>query len=103
MFSKNRFLLPLVLVAFMLGVCRAAAGDDRPAKSSQAGGANADAHSDKSLREQDIYIPYEKLRQVFEKHGRGVFLPYEKFEELWQAAQDKTRPAARAAAAGAAR
>ena len=49
--------------------------------------------SDKSLREQDIYIPYEKLRQVFEKHGRGVFLPYEKFEELWRAAQDKTRPA----------
>ena len=51
--------------------------------------------NEKSLREQDIYIPYEKLRQVFEKHGRGVFLPYEEFEQLWQAAQDKTRPAAR--------
>ena len=48
------------------------------------------------ILEQDIYIPYEKLRQVFEKHGRGVFLPYEKFQELWQAAQDKTRPAAEA-------
>ncbi|HEV3022742.1 MAG TPA: hypothetical protein VGX76_09745, partial [Pirellulales bacterium] len=47
-----------------------------------------------SLREQDIYIPYDKLRSVFEKHGRGVYLPYEKFEELWKAAQDKTRPAA---------
>lgn len=46
------------------------------------------------IHEQDIYIPYEKLRQVFEKHGRGVFLPYDKFQELWQAAQDKTRPAA---------
>ena len=49
---------------------------------------------DRSLRQQEIYIPYEKLRGVFEKHGRGVFLPYEKFEELWKAAQDKTRPAA---------
>jgi hypothetical protein len=50
--------------------------------------------AERTLREQDIYIPYEKLRQVFEKHGRGVFLPYEAFEELWQAARDKTRPAA---------
>ena len=55
-----------------------------------------DAKADRSLREQEIYIPYEKLRGVFEKHGRGVFLPYEKFEELWKAAQDKTRPAAEA-------
>jgi hypothetical protein len=52
------------------------------------------AKADRSLREQQIYIPYEKLRGVFEKHGRGVFLPYEKFDELWKAAQDKTRPAA---------
>ncbi len=57
-------------------------------------GADTDAKMDRSLREQEIYIPYEKLRGVFEKHGRGVFLPYEKFEELWKAAQDKTRPAA---------
>lgn len=48
-----------------------------------------------SIREQDIYIPYEKLRQVFEKHGRGVFLPYEKFQELWEAAREKTQPADR--------
>jgi len=46
------------------------------------------------IREQTIYVPYDRLRQVFEKHGRGVFLPYEKFQELWQAAQDKTRPPA---------
>jgi hypothetical protein len=38
-------------------------------------------------REQTIYIPYSKLREVFEKEGRGVFLPYEKFQELWRAAQ----------------
>jgi hypothetical protein len=53
-----------------------------------------DRKADRAILEQDIYIPYEKLRQVFEKQGRGVFLPYDKFQELWQAAQDKTRPAA---------
>src|SRR5271157_2080121 len=58
--------------------------------------ADADNKADRSLREQEIYIPYEKLRGVFEKHGRGVFLPYEKFDELWRAAQDKTRPATEA-------
>jgi hypothetical protein len=53
-----------------------------------------EADREKVLREQTIYIPYEKLRRVFEKEGRGVFLPYEKFQELWRAAQDKGRPAA---------
>ncbi|MBM4000821.1 MAG: hypothetical protein FJ297_14995 [Planctomycetes bacterium] len=43
------------------------------------------------LREQTIYVPFEKLREVFEKEGRGVFLPYEKFQALWQAAQAKLR------------
>ncbi|HJN10075.1 MAG TPA: hypothetical protein QF564_15420 [Pirellulaceae bacterium] len=45
------------------------------------------------LREQSIYIPYNKLREVFEQQGRGVFLPYDKFQELWRTAraqQDKT-------------
>ncbi len=76
----------------------------KPAAAAQAAGGQAgkpdvqaaDAKADRSLREQEIYIPYEKLRGVFEKHGRGVFLPYEKFDELWKAAQDKTRPAAEA-------
>jgi len=45
------------------------------------------------LREQTIYIPYENLRKVFEKTGRGVFLPYEEFQKLWQAArQGEARP-----------
>ena len=63
-------------------------------------GANAQPNSndekkaDRKILEQEIYIPYDKLRQVFEKQGRGVFLPYEKFQELWQAAQEKNRPAA---------
>lgn len=45
------------------------------------------------IREQSIYIPYEKLRRVFEEHGRGVFLPYEQFQELWRAARQKDDPA----------
>ncbi len=46
-----------------------------------------EAAQERPLREQTIYIPYGKLREVFEKEGRGVFLPYEKFQELWLAAQ----------------
>ena len=38
-------------------------------------------------KEQSIYIPYEKLRETFEREGRGVFLPYEQFLELWRASR----------------
>ncbi len=48
-------------------------------------------HSE-ALREQTIYIPFDRLEHVFERPGRGVFLPYEKFQELWRAAQAATRP-----------
>jgi hypothetical protein len=44
-----------------------------------------------SLREQTIYIPYGKLRENFEKEGRGVFIPYERFQELWKAARAAQR------------
>ena len=48
----------------------------------------ADASSSTDvLQEQSIYIPYEKLREVFEREGRGVFLPYDQFQALWQAAR----------------
>jgi hypothetical protein len=53
----------------------------QPAKSAE--------EKDKAIREQSIYIPYDKLRKTFEAQGRGVFLPYEKFQELWKAAQEK--------------
>jgi len=43
----------------------------------------------KGFLEQSIYIPYEELKRVFEKEGRGVFLPYEQFHELWEAAKAK--------------
>ncbi|MBL8829153.1 MAG: hypothetical protein JNM18_19375 [Planctomycetaceae bacterium] len=49
---------------------------------------------DSALREQTVYIPYTKLRDVFEKEGRGVFLPYDKFRELWKAAhENRPQPA----------
>ena len=44
---------------------------------------------DKGVREQTIYIPYKKLREVFEKEGRVVFMPYDKFLELWRERLDK--------------
>lgn len=44
--------------------------------------------ADQPIRELSIYIPYTKLRALFEKDGRGVFIPYEKFQELLKAAQD---------------
>jgi len=48
-----------------------------------------------TAREQTIYVPYDKLWEVFEQKGRGVFLPYEEFMELWRTAERATpRPAA---------
>ena len=44
------------------------------------------------LRERNVYVPYEKLKETFEKEGRGVFLPYEEFLKLWNAAQPKEKP-----------
>src|SRR5262249_1716159 len=44
------------------------------------------------VREKTLYVPYEKLENIFEKEGRGIFLPYEEFLRLWQAAQPKPAP-----------
>ncbi|MBP7935304.1 MAG: hypothetical protein KA354_11710 [Phycisphaerae bacterium] len=56
--------------------------DDRP----------AGATPERPIREQSIYIPYTKLRETFEREGRGVFLPYGEFEKLWRAAREKDGP-----------
>ena len=53
----------------------------------------ADETAEQPLREQTIYIPYRKLRGVFEEDGRGVFIPYEKFQELWRKARLADEPA----------
>ena len=65
----------VLLGAVIAGGPRAAAEDDR----SEA--------EDVAIREQTIYVPYSKLRKVFEQQGRGVFLPYEQFQELWKQAR----------------
>lgn len=39
-----------------------------------------------------VYVPYEKLKGVFEADKQGVFLPYDEFQRLWRAA--KQSPAA---------
>ncbi len=33
--------------------------------------------------EKTVYVPFEKLEEVFENQERGVFLPYREFLELW--------------------
>jgi hypothetical protein len=55
--------------------------------------AAANPKSDDPLREQTIYIPYSKLRETFEKEGRGVYLPYDQFQELWKKARQADQPA----------
>ncbi|MDR2440208.1 MAG: hypothetical protein LBE12_12690 [Planctomycetaceae bacterium] len=42
---------------------------------------------EKTVNEKTIYIPYEKLRNIFEQPGRGVFVPYDEFKALWDAAR----------------
>lgn len=71
----------------LIGVTALAA--DPPAKSDTQDKKEpaAAGESVKPPREQTIYIPYNKLREVFEKQGRGVFLPYEQFQQLWEAAR----------------
>ncbi len=58
---------------------------------SLASGQETDKPPQDSINEQTIYIPYDKLREVFERDGRGVFLPYEKFQQLWNEAR-KNQP-----------
>ena len=96
---RMRLLAALVAVALLatlpLTASVAAAENPAPAASVAKPVAAAPAAAPAAppaVREESIYIPYSKLREVFEKEGRGVFLPYEKFQALWQAARDKTAP-----------
>jgi hypothetical protein len=45
------------------------------------------AEPNASPQERTVYIPFSKLKDVFEKEGRGVFLPYDQFKKLWDEAQ----------------
>lgn len=87
-FDVQRSLVSCVIGMLLAASATAASSANRPAAGSP-GTAPAD---DRTFTEQSIYIPYEKLRDVFERQGRGVFLPYEEFEKLWRAAREKTTP-----------
>ena len=50
------------------------------------------APATKPARPTKVYVPYEKLKGVFEADKQGVFLPYDEFQRLWRAA--KQSPAA---------
>jgi hypothetical protein len=63
----------------------------QPAAAPAAAEAAAEGDSPPALREQTIYIPYSRLRSIFERDGRGVFIPYNQFQELWKAARSAAR------------
>ena len=84
----------LLVLSFSLPACRSWAGEEKKEEPPKL-----------LLRERTVYVPYEKLKETFEKEGRGVFLPYEEFLKLWQAAQppkppDEVKPPADAAITG---
>ncbi len=88
--DRIRVLLFGLMMAAVSGGGRVAA-QDGPAAAAPPAGVEEGVEEQDQLREQTIYVPYERLKNVFEKQGRGVFLPYEKFQELWQAARRQTR------------
>ena len=47
---------------------------------------HTDDQGDTAVR---VYVPYDELKNVFEKEDQGVFLPFKEFERLWRAAQHK--------------
>lgn len=66
------------------------AGDrEAPAQAAAAEEDDGESAGEHPIREQTIYIPFAKLRDVFEREGRGVFLPYSEFQKLWDAAREK--------------
>ena len=53
------------------------------------GSAAENKNNKKSTPPAKVYVPYEKLKGVFEKEEQGVFLPYKEFQKLWRAAQGR--------------
>ncbi|MBL6714705.1 MAG: hypothetical protein ISQ07_15145, partial [Pirellulales bacterium] len=72
----------------VLSLGTASDGQETPlTPATEQGQADAEAADEQlPIREQTIYVPYNRLRGVFEADGRGVFLPYEKFQDLWKRA-----------------
>ena len=73
-----------------------------PAQEPPTTGTAADAKPPMVVVEKTVYVPYNKLKDVFEKEDRGIFLPYQEFLKLWRQANpdpDPIKPDAPPAAA----
>ena len=76
------------LLFFSLAVLLGAQGA-RPLPAQEVGPKAPSGKPKQIVRQETVYVPYEKLKEIFEKEGRGIFLPYEEFLRLWHAAQPK--------------
>ncbi|RJP41166.1 MAG: hypothetical protein C4547_01950 [Phycisphaerales bacterium] len=86
--------LPILLCAALVLSWPAVPGRaayESPGRAADEPPERADADAGK-LQEKTVYIPYDRLREIFEREGRGVYLPYEEFQELWRAAAAAKRP-----------
>ena len=90
--NSRRFLFGFVINFLLVqtGVAQPAA--QQVEQPSEVAAKAEDGQKPDTLKEQIIYVPYEKLPQVFEKPARGVFLPYEQFQQLWDAARKNALP-----------
>ncbi len=77
---RARRLLPLVLLATLLPLV---AQETLPPPPVKPAAPTATPPPRIITREQTIYIPFNKLEDVFEDKGKGVFLPYREFLEMW--------------------
>lgn len=82
MSATRMYLVEAILVAWAVS----ASAQPPAAKPAAAEPADQPA-AEQPLREQTIYVPYAKMRKIFEQPGRGVFLPYEEFQTLWKEAR----------------
>lgn len=85
--SWRMLAVPLFACCALLTAVTAQEPEPKPPQPTAEDVAAAEGKKETPLREQTIYIPYAKLRALFEKEGRGIFLPYDKFQQLWNAAQ----------------
>ncbi len=80
------FLTMLLVLSWPVAHAQVPTAEQPPAPAPAPSTASSDTTTE---RIQTVYIPYTKLREVFEKDGRGVFLPHAEFQKLWDAAHAK--------------
>jgi len=78
--TKRSVLVSMVILSVLV----ASAPDFGPPSAGRAAAAEKPAPKGPPER---VYVPYEKLKGVFDSEKQGVFLPYAQFERLWRAAR----------------